>query len=143
MTSKNLASSKQLLRFTAIGGVGFIIDASILTILFQFFELNLYISRMFSFGCASLATWLLNRTFTFAGLADNTRVKSAEYFRYITVQVIGSLLNLAIFTLLISTRPELRQWPVFPLAIGAAFALIFNFSATRYWVYSDRSDNFE
>jgi putative flippase GtrA len=143
MTSKNPASSRQLLTFTAIGGVGFIIDASVLTTLFQFFGLNLYISRMFSFGCASFATWLLNRTFTFAGLADKTRVKSAEYFRYITVQIIGSLLNLAIFTLLISTHPELRQWPVFPLAVGAAFALIFNFTATRYWVYSVRRDDFE
>jgi putative flippase GtrA len=138
-----LARRKQFLNFTVIGGVGFLIDAGILTVLSQVFGVNLYISRLFSFACASLSTWLLNRSFTFSDATRDVDVNSSEYFRYITVQIIGAFLNLAVFSVLIATFPALQKLPVLPLAVGAIFGLLFNFMGARLWVYPQKDRFFE
>ncbi len=122
--------------FAAVGGAGFVVDASILTILSQVLGVNIYESRVISFSAATLATWFLNRTFVFQRQALSPRSRSAEYVRYLLVQTGGALLNLAVFSVLIEWIPPLRFYPVVPLAAGAAVGLVFNFTGSRYWVFA-------
>ncbi len=129
---------KRFFIFALVGGVGFVVDASILTVMMKQLHFNLYLSRSVSFTCASLTTWLLNRSLTFRDATQATVIHGTEYFKYVTVQIIGAAINLLVFVLLTLLRPELEHLPVVPLAVGAVFGLLFNFVGTRFWVYPDR-----
>lgn len=126
--------------FALIGSAGFCVDGGILTLLSRIMEIDIYLSRIASFTTATITTWLLNRRFTFQ--ADDVSVshKQQEYFRYLTVQIGGSLLNMGIFSLLIFSYPALRGIPIAPLAVGALFGLIFNYNGCRFWVYPTEVD---
>jgi len=137
---KNL---QRFILFGFVGGIGFIIDASVLTILMKSFGVNLYLSRLISFSLASLSTWLLNRLVTFSKETQGTDIHSTEYFKYITVQVIGALINLLIFSLLLIQFSHLESQPVIPLAIGAIFGLLFNFIGAKTWVYPAKENAVE
>jgi putative flippase GtrA len=127
--------SRQLLVFAFVGSIGFVIDAGILTVLSKYFSINLYLSRAISFSFASLATWLLNRMFTFRGHTRGVDIHSSEYMRYMLVQIGGAALNLLVFSILVAAYAQLGEQPVIPLAIGAVFGLAFNFTGARLWVY--------
>lgn len=135
---KSPGIDSRILVFAAVGGVGFAIDAGVLTVMMQLLGFNLYVSRLTSFSCASLATWLLNRSLTFRTATRGVEASGSEYFRYVTVQIVGAMINLLVFVLLVQLRPTLSELPVVPLAVGAVFGLLFNFAATRFWVYPDR-----
>lgn len=128
-----LSTSARFLRFFLSGGVGFLIEAVVLTSLVKSFGFNIYLARAISFSIAVTATWVLNRRFAFADVAS--RQRRDEYSRYFLVQISGAVINLGIFAGLISARPVLAETPVLPLAAGAAIALFFNFAASRGLVF--------
>lgn len=142
MTQKILAigtaSMRKLIYFTFVGGVGFLVDVSILTLLSQYYDFDIYLARLVSFSSATMATWVLNRKIVFRQEVDPDRSKSEEYARYLLVQTTGGGVNLLIFTLFIMVAPSLKSQPIIPLAVGAIFGLAINFTGTRYWVYSKK-----
>ena len=121
----------QFLGFAAVGAVGFVIDAGILTVLMSVMGWGAYGARAISFATAVTATWWLNRRAVFRP----TETPKREYSSYILVQIIGALINLGVFVLLIESAPPLLDWPVIPLAIGAVAGMIFNFFASRHFVF--------
>ena len=125
--------SNAFIRFAAVGVIGFLVDAGVLTLLSRGWGMNLYLARCFSFGTASLVTFLLNRRFTFTGARQQSAVK--EYLRYMTVQSVGSLTNLAVFMVMVGLFPQFATTPVIPLAFGSAAGLIVNFAGSRFWVF--------
>lgn len=127
------------MQFAVVGIIGFIVDASILTLLFNILDYNLYASRLCSFACATIATWLLNRLYTFRAQIPAEQSKGKEYSRYLIVQTGGALLNLLVFVLVIWLVPQLKSIAVIPLAIGAFFGLVFNYTGSHYWVYTSRN----
>lgn len=129
---------KKLLYFTFIGGIGFVIDGGLLTLLTRVCALNIFMSRLVSFSVAVLATWYLNRTLVFMQDVDPALKKRVEYSRYLAVQIGGALINLFIFTAFILYYPTMKETPVIPLFFGAFFGLSFNFTGTRYWVYKNQ-----
>ena len=121
-------------RFCAFGVVGFVVDAGVLTVLVNGYSWHPYSSRAVSFALAVTVTWLLNRTWAFARTA-NAR---SEYLRYAAIQLVGALINLATFVAAIEIAPPLGTIPAIPLAIGAAPALVFNYLASRFFVFRHR-----
>ncbi len=136
--SHSLTISTRFLRFFLTGGVGFLIEAVILTWLVTGPGLNIYLGRAVSFSVAVTVTWLLNRRFAFADLAS--RERKGEYSRYFLVQIAGAVINLGVFVALVSGWTELKSVPVIPLAAGAAVALFFNFGASRWLVFRGDQD---
>ncbi len=128
----------ELFAFGLVGSVGFIVDAGILTLLAQKFGVNVYLSRLFSFPTATVITWLLNRSLVFNFRHQKTR---SEYGKYLLVQTGGALVNLGVFALLLRAIPTLHATPVIPLAAGALFGLVFNYSGSRYWVFRERAED--
>lgn len=124
-----------LLAFGLVGAIGFAVDGGILTLLSQRFAVNIYLSRLFSFAIATITTWLLNRTFVFKAQELDAQKKRQEYGKYLLVQIGGALLNLGIFSALIKVLPSLQTIPVVPLAVGAVFGMLFNYSGSRFWVF--------
>ena len=122
---------RRFLRFAVVGGIGFIVDASVLTLLVNGLGYGLYVSRAVSFSLAVTATWLINRRWVFqAG-----RPSGREYSGYFAVQFIGAVINLGIYVLVIELLPALAAMPVIPLACGSAVALIANFYLARRFVF--------
>jgi putative flippase GtrA len=130
-----MSHPRQMVAFAAVGTVGFLVDAGMLTLLSSGFGADVYLSRAFSFTSAVLVTWLLNRSLVFKIRPRPPREKGRELGSYFIVQTGGALLNLATFAALIWLFPGLRAIPVLPLAAGAVLGLVFNFSGSRAWVF--------
>lgn len=119
--------------FAVVGAVGFLIDASILTVLMNGFGLGPYAARAVSFSTAVTITWYLNRRWVFD--RNTVPMSRREYSLYVLVQVVGATINLGVFVAVIQWVPSLAQVPVIPLAVGALAALLFNFGASSRFVF--------
>ena len=122
---------RKFFRFAVVGATGFVIDASVLTLLVNGFGYGHYFSRAISFSLAVTFTWLFNRRWVF----DAGAPSGSEYSGYFVVQLIGAAINLGIYVLVIETVPPLAAVPVVPLACGASIALVTNFLLARRFVF--------
>jgi len=137
MTAGSLRTTVRTVRsFAIVGGAGFAIEAVVMTVLTQFAGWSVWYARIPSFTLAVLATWLLNRTLTFAGRGLQRR--STEALLYGVIQLCGAGINLAIFALCLLGWPQLGRLPVVPLAIGALGGFAFNFAASNGLLYARR-----
>jgi putative flippase GtrA len=115
--------------FTAVGGVGFVVDVALFLALNGVFGWSVAAARTVSASCSIGTTWALNRRFTFA--ARQSSAWGSELVRYTAVQAAGLVVNLGVFTLCLWLVPPLRAIPVVALGCGAAAALLFNFLSAR------------
>ena len=122
----------RLASFAAVGVAGFTVDAAILSTLVHIFSWHHYTARALSFATAVTVTWSLNRHWVFSRTSDSAR----EYSAYFAVQTAGAVINVGTYALVIALIPSLAQYPVLPLAAGAALALSFNYCAARRWVFA-------
>lgn len=127
---------RRFAKFVAVGGIGFLVDAAVLTLALRYLTESIYAARMLSFTMAVIATWLLNRTFVFA--VREPRRLAAEYGRYLATQVVGALCNLLVFVALIEALPRLASTPIIPLAVGAVLGALANYAGSVYWVFNAR-----
>jgi len=118
-------------RFALVGGIGFVVDASVLTMLVNGLGHGHYVSRAASFSIAVSVTWWINRHWVFKAGAPSRK----EYTGYVIVQLLGAIINLGVYVLAIELIPTLSVIPVLPLAMGAAVALLANFLLVRRYVY--------
>lgn len=119
--------------FIIVGGIGFIVDASILAILVHGYGWGDYTARIVSFAVAVTATWYLNRRYVF--YARKTPDRRREFSRYLAVQLTGMAINFLAYSLCIANVEIMDQWPVLALAVGSAVALFFNFAGARLFVF--------
>jgi len=123
--------SRQFFKYALVGGSGFIVDATVLTVLVNALGYGHYISRAASFSLAVTVTWWINRQWVFQAGNPSRR----EYSSYFLVQLVGAIINLAIYVLAIELKPALATIPIIPLAIGASIALLVNFLLVRRFVF--------
>ncbi|KZY40429.1 hypothetical protein A3731_12790 [Roseovarius sp. HI0049] len=123
----------QFLRFAAVGGIGFLVDALALYALVKMGGAPL-LMRLFSFALAVTVTWALNRVWTFAKTARTPR---QEYAAYVSVQAVGVAINYAVYALVLSVLTPSAAHAVLALACGSAVALMGNFIGARSFVYRD------
>lgn len=134
----------RVLRFGFVGGVGFVVDAAVLTLLVEWLGWPLLFARLLSFACASFVTWLLNRMLVFG---DRRRTgpqaghgSRAEYLRYMAVQTTGALTNLLVFFTVSWAVPQWSRHVVLPLAIGAIVAAAVTYTLLNTWLYGQRAE---
>lgn len=127
-------STREVLTFLAVGGVGFIVEAVILTTLTVYAAWSPWQARIPSFLTAVIITWALNRRHTFPKRGLDRR--ATEAFFYTAIQSGGALINLAVFGACLVLLPELARIPVIPLAFGAIAGFVFNFLLSSKWLYS-------
>ena len=125
-----------LFAYAVVGSIGFVVDASLLTVLTTWFSVGLLPARCVSFSAATVATWLLNRTAVFPRSNLDDACLAEEYGRYLPIQVSGALTNLAVFFVLIEISPALGRTPVLPLAAGALAALAVTYGGARRFVFA-------
>lgn len=126
----------QLIRFSIVGSIGFVIDATFLTIAISFLSLGPYYGRLLSYLIAASSTWFMNRHFTFPGSEKNAIHR--QWGKFLGVNALGGVINLGVYTACISGVFSVTTTPVIAVAIGSLVALAFNFWASRRWVFQHR-----
>lgn len=124
--------------FVVVGGIGFVVDATILAVLVHGYGWGDYTARLVSFAVAVTVTWYLNRKYVFA--AGQTARKHSEYTRYLLVQGTGMLINFLVYSLCIASNDLMDRWPVLALAVGSAVALFFNYAGSRIFVFTGNTE---
>ena len=127
--------------FVVVGGIGFVVDAIILSTLIHLLDVNPYLARLFSFSGAVTVTWLLNRVWTFS--RTMTAKKGSEYTRYIMVQTCGWVINFSVYAICISVSDIMIAFPVLALAVGSIVAATFNFLGARHFVFTANQNTLE
>lgn len=125
----------RVVQFAVAGGIGFIVDAAILSALTSLAGWHPLRARIVSFLCAVTVTWWINRRYTFADRNTKPQRTATEYSRYLLVQGLGAALNYAVFATAILLVPVLKSYPVLPLAIGSGVAMFFNYFAMHWFVF--------
>jgi len=95
-----------------------------------FAGLNPYAARFISFPVAVLATWVLNRTFTFRQPSAHGPVKQALY--YAGVQFGGGVANIAVYAAALALAPVLKHYLPIALAFGSAAGLCVTYAGSKY-----------
>ena len=127
-------TSREVMSYLAVGGIGFLIEAVILTALTQFAAWSPWLARVPSFIAAVLATWALNRRHTFPERGLPRR--SLEAFYYMAIQTAGVTINLAIYSGCLVLLPQLTRFPVIALAAGSIGGLVSNYLLSSRLLYS-------
>ncbi|MDM9627013.1 GtrA family protein [Rhizobium sp. S152] len=124
---------KKLIRFGIAGGLGFLIDASVLAALLHLTPLGPFVARVIAIALAMLATWLFNRTFTFDRSPHSL---AAEGFRYGSVGITSALVNYALYAALLIALPALQ--PLAALVFATAASMFFSFFGYSRFVFREK-----
>lgn len=119
---------RHLAFFTLVGAAGFVVDASVLLLLTHAAGVDIYVARLLSWVTAATATWWLNRTLTFR---DRRAGLLRQWLMFLAANSGGGLINLGVSSALIAARLT----PVAAVACGALAGLLWNFLASRRFVF--------
>jgi putative flippase GtrA len=114
--------SRSFVTFVFVGGVGFVVDAG-LTMAIAYLGASYIAARVPAIAAAMLATWLLNRRFTFGVRKEKTVGEAA---RYAAVALVTAALNFLLYSWLVT----IGVWP--PLAVAIATGTLMGFSFFGY-----------
>lgn len=131
------AAWRRRVGYLVAGGLGFAVDAAVLSALVHLAGWGPIAARGPSFLLAVSVTWLINRRHAFAG--RRVHAAGTEYRLYFLVQVAGALANLAVFAVLIRLVPGLAAIPVLPLLVGAVAGLFVNYRLSCRIVFPQRA----
>lgn len=118
--------------FGCVGAIGFLVDVAVLYSLAGL--IGLFYGRAVSFLAAVIATWLLNRRWTFkhrrSGLAS-----SREFSVYLALMLVGGAVNYAVYAGLVVSYQLVLQHPVIGVAAGSLAGMLINFLASRFILF--------
>ena len=123
----------RVLRFLMVGGIGFVIDASVFAFVTQVVGSSWAVGRACAFLTAVTATWQGNRRWTFR----STGAPTLEAACYAGVQVAGCLVNYWTFIGVLRASPTGLGW-VPAYLCGCATAAAFNYLVSRRLVFGQR-----
>ena len=130
------ALMRQIPSFALIGALGFCVDAGLTVLIATGLGVSPFFARLPAVAAATVATFLLNRAFTFGGRAFWLR----EFARYVLVAAGGQALNYAVYAAALTTLGALGfgQAPAaitFSVACGAGAAMFLTFAGFRSFAF--------
>ena len=135
------SSRAAFFRFALVGMTISVIDAGLLYLLKDLPGMNVYLARIFSYGAAMVAGYLLNRYFTFHHV-DFSRKLLDQLLRFLSVHSLGGLINFGVFSLVVywGDHAELqavwhRLMPLLGVWLGGLVGMTFNFLVSRKLVF--------
>lgn len=123
----------QLLRFSAVGVVGFAVDTAVLYAALGL-GAGLYTGRLASYLTAATVTWALNRRFTFR--ESRSAHLATEWTRFLAVNSVGGTVNYIAYAALVTTLPFVTANPWLGVAAGSLAGLAVNFTLSRRMVFT-------
>jgi putative flippase GtrA len=121
-------------RFCVVGGLGFIVDFSVLKTV-VYLGMSPIGGRGASFPVAVTATWLANRFWTFQHHQGAKRSWLRELSTYFAVQSAGFAANFAVYTAMIWAIPALHGRLLPPMVAGTAAGLVINYLGAKHIVF--------
>ncbi|HWT56854.1 MAG TPA: GtrA family protein [Rhizobium sp.] len=121
---------RKLVRFAIAGGIGFLVDAAVLSALLHLTPLGPFLARLVAIALAMAATWAFNRSFTFD---RSGRSLASEGFRYGSVGVTAALVNYGLYSALLLSLPALQ--PLAAMVIASLASMIFSFFGYSRFVF--------
>lgn len=132
-SSRLLAASRQFISFGIVGTIGFLVSSVMLLLVIRLFHFHPIPARLFSILPAVSVTWYLNRSLTFS--VNTQKISFNEWFRYLSANGVGLSLHFTIYSLLILFAANPFNHPIIALAIGSISAMMFNFLASKHFVF--------
>lgn len=123
--------ARHFLKFSAVGTLGLAVDYAVLISLVELAHWPLAAANTVSFTTAATHNYLLNRLWTFRG--QRHRRKRVQYTQFLTVSVVGYLINQAILLGLVSVG----VWYVFSKAVATVVVLLWNFTINKLWTFRE------
>src|SRR5262249_16070199 len=109
----------RFIRFGIVGAAGFVVDTTVLFLLFQLSGLPYTIARGISVFMAMNFTWLGNRTLTFREhAAREPRAILGEWARFLATNAFGALVNWSVSNVLVRWAPSPANNPYVALVVG-------------------------
>jgi putative flippase GtrA len=136
------------MRFCCVGLLGFVVDFAVLkAVLYVIGEAGADNSSLFakvagrlaSFSVAVVATWLANRSWTFAGHAGARSSLLAEFGGYLTVQSVGFAANLAAYTAVLAATASFSGHLLPAMIAGTAAGMVINYLGAKHFVFRRRA----
>lgn len=127
---------RELVLFGLVGVIGFIVDSGVLYLLKA--SLGLYYGRLFSFICAVLTTWILNRHLTFSERTSGLSLFQ-EFSRYLGLMLGGGVVNYASYALLVYFVEFVARQPVWGVAVGSCAGMMVNYLLARFFIFRGRT----
>lgn len=127
-----LAKTPPIIKFGLVGALGFLVDATTLTLLLNEFPKG--VARFMAFAVAVTFTYALNRWFTFNARGQPGVL--ASYFKFIAANSGGGLLNLAVSTTLLKLSLPIVSHPFVAVAAGSASGMLVNYLLSSRFVFA-------
>ena len=121
--------------FIASGGLAFVTDASILTLLTRGAGLDPYSARIIAIGCAMVVGFFAHRRMTFAVKKPATW---KQFSKFAGVAMTASLVNYAIYAGILLLRPEIE--PIFALIAATGISMCVSYVGLRFGVFRTTED---
>lgn len=139
MNSKLRAKLTEILRFSIVGGLAFVVDIGVYNILRfgpnELMSESPLKAKIISVAVATFVSWLGNRFWTFS--TDRTQNHLREFITFGVINVIGLLIGVGTIAfshyLLDFTSPIADN---VSNIIGIGLGTIFRYFAYRYWVFT-------
>jgi putative flippase GtrA len=122
----------RLLRFGAVGTVGFVVDAGLLVTIVALADVSPLPARILSFLVAATVTYALNQRFTFQ-LGGG--FSFGRWTSYVTTTAIGACINVGIYRLWIAYMSATPSQLVIGTALGSLAAMLLNYFASSTLVF--------
>jgi putative flippase GtrA len=125
----------EFLRFAVAGTVGFAVDSGLLlafTSLLQWPPLG---ARLASFAAALVATWLINRAWTFKSRETTAGGIGREFAGYGAVQLTGGAVNYGVFALVVTLIGHEPLQLLAATACGSVAGMVINYIGARRFVF--------
>ena len=145
---KNPHERSRFLRYSIVGGVGALVDFSVLNLLISVFGVSSVIASVFSFLAAVVSNFTWNRLWTYPD--SRSKRISRQIMEFTAVSVIGLTIRTPVFVILEQTFTRMLQalsyqLPLTSEVLGQNIALasvigivmIWNFIINRFWTFSD------
>lgn len=136
---------EQFIKFALIGAMNTLVDLSILNLLMyvsgQAEGIYYSVFKAFSFTCAVIFSYNLNKRWTFKDLADEDRAK--KFTQFLAISIIGAIINVSTATIVVSyVKPIInisfltpQLWGNIGALAGTAVGLVWNFLGYKFIVF--------
>ena len=131
----------EFLRFLVAGAVGFAVDSSLALAFVHSLGWLPLPARLASVSTGLVATWLINRHWTFRAAAQDKPARGigAEFLGYAAVQATGTAVNFVVYAAIVSLIGQAPLQLMVAIAAGSATGLGLNYFGARKFVFGPKA----
>ena len=128
----------EFLKFGMVGGVGLLVDLSVIALLVEGAGLWFGWARLAGFAAAVSLNFYNNDRFTFSGARE--AALPVRYLRFVGTSLIGMSVNYAVSMALYRSVPWFAQHYPAAAAAGVVAGMGINFTGARFYAFRGRAD---